>query len=57
MYVEGLPSANVCLVTLLSPKQCSHDVQHIKIVNKTSSFKIKLTGNNAKVSRVNCNNL
>ena len=32
-------------------------MQHIQMVNKVSSFKTKLTGNNAEVSSVNCKTL
>ena len=28
-------------------------LQHVQMVNKTSSFKLKLTGNNAEASKVN----
>ena len=45
--VDDLLTANLCVVTLLNSKQCSQferfRVQHGKMVNKTSSFNIKLT--------------
>ena len=54
---EGLPPANLCLVTLLSSEQCSQfecfHPQHVQIINNTSSFKTKLTGNNTETSKVN----
>ena len=57
LHVEGLVPANLCLVMLLSSTRCSQfarfRLQHITIVNKTSSFKTKLIGNNAGVSRIN----
>jgi len=41
--VEGLLSASLCLVNLLSSEQCSQfdrfRLQHVKIVNKTSRKK------------------
>ena len=50
VHVEGLLPANLCLVTLLSLEQCSvfqkFHLQHVQMVNKTSSFKIKFIGNN-----------
>ena len=55
MHFEGLVSANLCLVTLLSSEQCIQferfRLQHIQMVNKTSSFKTKLVGGNAKASK------
>ena len=61
MHVEGLPPASSCLVTLLSLEQCSQferfHLQHVQMVNKTSSFKTKFIGYNAEVSRVNQNTL
>ena len=43
MHVEGLPPTNLCLVTLLRSEQCLQFersyLQHIQMVNKTSSFK------------------
>ena len=53
MHVEGLLLANLCLVTLISSDQCSQferfRLQHIQIVNKTSSFEEKkLIDNYAK---------
>ena len=62
MYVEGLLPANLCLVTLLSEQGSQFErfhLQRVQLVNKTSSFKTKLIGNNnnAKVSRVNHNTL
>ena len=51
----------LCLVTLLHVEQCSQferfRLQHVQMINKTSSFKTQLTGNNALVSRVNRNTL
>ena len=48
MYVEGLLPANLCLVTLLSPEQCSlferFWLQHVQMVNKTCSFETELIG-------------
>ena len=59
IHVEGLLPANLCLVTLLSLEQCSQSerfrLKHVQMVNKPSSFKTKLNGNNTKVSRVNRN--
>ena len=56
MNVEGLLPANLCLGDLLSSEQCSQferfRLQHVQI-NKSSSFKTKLIGNNAEVGRVN----
>ena len=50
-------SPKLCLVTLLSQEQCSQSqrfrLQHVQMVNKTSTFKTKLIGNNAETSRVN----
>ena len=50
-------SANLCLVTVLSLEQCSEfdrfRLQHVQMVNKTSSFKTKLICNKAETSRVN----
>ena len=61
MHVEGLLPANLCLITLLSSEQCSQFerfcLQHVQMVNKTSRFKTKLIGNNAKGSRVNYNTI
>ena len=58
---EGLLHADLCLATLLSSEQClkfeRFRLQHVQIVNKTSGVKTKLTGNNAKVTRVNQNTL
>ena len=51
MHVEGLLPANLCLVTLLS-LVTSERFRCVKMVNKTYSFKTKLTGNNVEVSRV-----
>ena len=57
MHVEGLLPANVCLVTLFSSEQSLQFerfcLQPVQMVNKTSSFKTKLIGNNAEVGRVN----
>ena len=55
IHVEGLMYASLCLITLLSLEQCSKHfrLQHVQIVNKTSSFKKKLIGSNAEASRVN----
>jgi len=43
VHVEGLPSANLHIVTLISSEQCSQferfRLQHVQIVNKTSSSK------------------
>ena len=51
--------ANFGLVTLLSLEQCLQFerfcLQHVQMVNKTSSFKTKFIYNNAKVRRVNRN--
>ena len=58
LHVEGLLPVSLCLVTLLSLEQCLHferSHHHDEMVNKTSSFKTKLTGNNAKASRIKCN--
>ena len=48
MHVEGFLPANLCLVILLSPKQCSQLVrfrtQHIQTVNKTPYFKTNCIG-------------
>ena len=56
--VEGLLPANLCL-SLLSSEQCAQferfRIQHVQMVNKASSFKTKLIGNNITASRVNCN--
>ena len=54
-HVEGLLPAKLCLVTLFTSEQCLPferfltwlDLQHIQIVNKTSSFEATLTGNDA----------
>ena len=56
-YDDNIQPANLSLVvTLLSSEQCSQfkrfHQQHIKMVNKTSSFKTKLIGNNAQANRV-----
>ena len=56
MLVEGLLSANLCLVTVLSSAQSSR-LERFRLVHKTSSFKTKLIGNNAEMSRVNRNTL
>ena len=57
MHVEVSLAANLCLITSLSPKQCSQYerfcVQHVQMVNKTCNFKTKMIGNNADASRVN----
>jgi len=59
--VEGLLPANEGLVTLLSPEQRSQletfRLKVVQIVNKTSSLKTKLTGNNAEATRINRNTL
>ena len=51
----------LCLVTLLSLEQClqfeNFHLQHIEMVNKTSSFKMILICNNAEASRINRNTL
>ena len=61
MQVEYLVPANLCLVTLVNLDQCSQferfHLQHVEMVNKTSSFKTKFIGKNAKASRVICNTL
>ena len=48
-------------INLLSSEQCSQferfRLQHVQMVNKTSSFKTKCIGNNAEASRVNRNTL
>ena len=58
MHVESLQPANLCLVTLLSSEQCSQfervRLQHVQMVNKTSSFKTRLM---TEASNVNCNTL
>ena len=53
MRVEGLLFANLYLVTLLSSEQCFQ----FQMLNKTSSFKKKLTTIIAEASRVNRNTL
>ena len=57
MHAEDLLLTNLCLVTLLIAEQCvpfeRFRLQHVQIVNKTSSFKTKLIGNNAGASRIN----
>ena len=49
MHVKCLLAINFCLVTLLSSEQCSQferfRLQHVQMINKTSSFKVKLIGN------------
>ena len=59
LHSYGLLPPNLCLVTLLSLEQCLQferfRLQHIQVVNKTSSFKTKLIGNNAEASRIDCN--
>ena len=61
LHVEGLLSANLCLVTLLRSEKFSQferfHLQHVKTVNKTSSFDTKLIGNNADVTKITCNTL
>ena len=61
MHVEGLVPEYLYLVTLLSSEQDEEFerfcLQLIQIINRTSSFKIKWIGNNAKASRVNHNSL
>jgi len=51
--------ANLCLYMLLSSEQCQQferfRLQCVQVVNKTSSFKTKLTGNNPETNRVNRN--
>ena len=53
MHIERLLPAKMCLVTLLSSEQCLQferfHLQHVQMVNKTSSFKTKLTCNIAEV--------
>jgi len=53
--------ANLCLFTLLISEQCLQferfRLQRVQMVNKTSSFEIKLIGNNAESSKVNRNTL
>ena len=60
-HVGGLLSPSFWLITLLSSAQCSQferfHVLPIQMVNKTSSFKTKLIGNNVKPNKVNCNTL
>ena len=57
MHVEGLLPDNVGLFYFLRSVQCSQyerfRLQHVQMVNNTSSFKPKLIGNNADASRVN----
>ena len=52
MRVEGLLAANLCLVTILSSEQCTQferfRLELVQMVNKTSKFKTKFIGNNAK---------
>ena len=54
MNVGGLLPANLCLVILLNSEQCSQferfRLQHIQMVNKTSSFKTKFIGHNAEAT-------
>ena len=61
MRDEGSLHSNLCFVILLSSEQCSQferfQLQHVLMVNKTSNFKTKLTGNNAEVCTVNRNTL
>ena len=49
MHVEGLPTAKLCLVTLLSSERCPQferfRLQHVLMVNKTTSFKTKFISN------------
>ena len=56
MYVEGFLPASLCLVTLFNSEPCSQferfHLQHVQMVNKTSSFKTKLLGYDAKASRI-----
>ena len=51
----------VCLFSLLSVEQCSQlerfHLQYVANVNKTSSFKTNLIGNNADATKVNHNTL
>ena len=53
--VEWLLPASLYLITLLRSEQTPqferYRLQHVQMVNKTSSFKTKLIGNNAAVSR------
>ncbi len=50
MHVDGLLSANLCLITLLSSEQCSQfeifRLQNVQMVNKASSFNTTFIGNN-----------
>ena len=61
VHVEGLLPASLCLATLLSLEQCfqikRYRLQHVQMVNKTSSIKTELIGSNAEVSRVNHSSL
>ena len=61
MFVEDLLPASVFSYFILSLEQFSQFerfcLQHLQMVNKTSSFKTKLIGNNAKMHRVNHNTL
>ena len=57
MHVGDLLLANLGLVTLFSSETNSpferFRLPHVQIINKTSSFKTKLIGNNDEASRVN----
>ena len=48
MHVDNLLHANLCLVILLNSEEFSKflrfRLQHVQMVNKTSSFKIELIG-------------
>ena len=61
VHVEGLLPTNLCLFILLSSEQCSQSerfrLQHFEMVNKTSCFRTKSTGNNADMTKVNRNTL
>ena len=55
MQVEGLMSANMCLQNISQFQRLR--LQHVQLVNKTSSFKTKLIGNNAGANRISRNTL
>ena len=52
MLVECLLHANLCLVILVSSELCSKlerlRLEHVQMVNKSSSFKTKLIGSHTE---------
>ena len=51
MHVEGVLPVNLCLLTVIMQFE-RFRLQHVKMVNRTPSFRTKLIGNNAEASRV-----